>query len=140
MQTRRQSIYEVSVDFLLSIVVNLLGQRVVYGSLATAERMTSFAIVVLVLAYARRILTRRYFNRRTSTEQGQSHWHSALEAGSDTVLGLFITYLLQIGFYGNAATFLRAGGLTVAIYALTMLRRYLLRRLFVRLEMRTTTA
>ena len=140
MQTRWQSTLEVSIDFVLSIGVNLLSQRVVYGVLATPERMTSFAVVVLVAAYARRMGTRRYFNTRVSAGQPQSRWHSALEACGDTILGMVITYGIQIGFYGSAATLVRAGGLTVAIYGLTLLRRYLLRRGFVHLEMRTAAA
>jgi hypothetical protein len=134
MQTRRQATCEVSLDFLLSIVVNLLGQRLVYGTLATAERMTVFAVVVLAVAYTRRMVTRRFFNTLVPVGQRQSPWHSGLEAVSDTVLGLLITYGLQVLFYGAAATVIRAGGLTLGIYGLTMLRRYIIRRLFVRLE------
>jgi hypothetical protein len=134
MQTRRQATLEVSLDFAVSIVINLLGQRVVYSTLATPERMTAFAVVVLAVAYARRMFTRRLFNTLVPAGQRQSPWHSVLEAVSDTVLGLLITFFLQVLFYGAAATVIRAGGLTLAIYGLTMLRRYIIRRIFARLE------
>ena len=74
MQTRRQATLEVSLDFVVSIVVNLLGQRVVYSTLATAERMTVFAVVVLAVAYARRMCTRRLFNTLVPVGQRQSQW------------------------------------------------------------------
>jgi hypothetical protein len=137
MQTRRQATLEVSLDFVVSIGVNILGQRVVYSTLATVERMTVFAVVVLVVAYTRRMLTRRFFNTLVPAGQRQSPWHSVLEAVSDTLLGLLITFCLQVLFYGAAATVIRAGGLTLAIYGLTMLRRYIIRRIFARLEVQT---
>ena len=136
MQTRQQSLLEVSLDFVLSIVVNLYGQWLIYGPLATAERMTTFAVVVLTVSYGRRFATRRTFIALLSHGQRQSRWHSWLEALSDTVVGFLLTMGLQVVFYGPAATIVRAGGLTVAIYGLTMFRRYLLRRIFVRWEVR----
>ena len=39
-----------------------------------------------------------------------TRWHSALEAMSDTILGLLIAYALQVVVYGDAATVVRAGG------------------------------
>jgi hypothetical protein len=134
MQTRQQSILEVSLDFVLSILVNLYGQHLVYGTLATVGRMTSFAVVVLAASYARRMVTRRYFNAIVPHGQRQSRWHSVLETLSDTIAGFLITMGLQVLFYGTAATLVRAGGLTLAIYGLTLLRRYLLRRIFVHWE------
>jgi hypothetical protein len=136
MQTRRQSTLEVSFDFTFSILINLVGQRLFYGTLATAGRMTFFAVAVLGLAYARRYTTRRLFNARVPVGQRQSRGHSALEAVSDTVLGLLIAYALQVAVYGAAATVIRAGGLTAVVYGLTMLRRYAIRRIFVALEAR----
>ena len=137
MQTRWHSTLEVSLDFAFSIFINLAGQRLFYGTLATAGRMTFFAIAVLGLAYARRYATRRLFNAMIPVGQRQSHQYSALEAMSDTILGLLIAYALQVVVYGDAATVVRAGGLTVLVYGLTMLRRYVIRRIFVAHEART---
>jgi hypothetical protein len=39
--------------------------------------------------------------------------------------------------YGEAATLLRASGLTFLVYGLAMLRRYLLRRVFAAWALRT---
>jgi hypothetical protein len=99
--------------------------------------MTLFAIAVLGLAYARRYTTRRLFNAMIPAGQRQSRRQSVLEAMSDTLLGLLIAYALQVVVYGAAATVARAGGLTVVVYGLTMLRRYVIRRLFVAHEART---
>ena len=101
--------------------------------------MTIFAVVLLTLAFLRRWATRRVFNALLASGRRQPRWHSALETISDTVLGFLISYALQVIVYGEAATLVRAGGLTVVIYGLTILRRYVLRRMFVRLEMRTVT-
>jgi hypothetical protein len=54
MQTRWYSTLEVSLDFACSILINLAGQRLFYSTLATAGRMTFFAVAVLGLAYVRR--------------------------------------------------------------------------------------
>ncbi len=139
MQTRRQSALEVFLDLLFGICFNLVGQRLVYGELATADRMTIFAVVLLTLAFLRRWATRRVFNALLASWRRQPRWHSALETISDAVLGFLVAYVLQVIIYGEAATLMRAGGLTVVIYGLTILRRYVLRRMFVRLEMRTVT-
>jgi hypothetical protein len=80
--------------------------------------------------------TRRLFNMLVPHGQRQSRWHSVLETLSDTVAGLLLTMGLQVLFYGPAATLVRAGGLTVAIYVATMLRRYIIGRIFVRWEVR----
>jgi hypothetical protein len=55
----------------------------------------------------------------------------------DTILGLLIAYALQVVVYGAAATVVRAGGLTGLVYGLTLLRRYVIRRIFVAHEART---
>jgi hypothetical protein len=41
-----------------------------------------------------------------------------------------VAITLQRLFYGAAATWAKAGGLTVVLYAITMGRRYALRRVF----------
>ena len=50
------------------------------------------------------------------------------------MLGFLIAIALQVLIYGSAATMARAGGLTALIYVVTLLRRYLLRRIFVRFD------
>jgi hypothetical protein len=134
MQTRGQSRLEVSIDLALSLLVNIGGQFLFYGALATAGRSLSVAALVLGLAVPRRYATRRLFNALLSPDIRQPRWHSWLEVGVDTVFGLSVAIVLQWLFYGPAATWAKAGGLTGIIYAVTMCRRYILRRLF---EMRS---
>jgi hypothetical protein len=42
MQTRAQSTLEVCIDFGFSILVNVGGQRLIYGTAATTTRVTFF--------------------------------------------------------------------------------------------------
>ena len=49
MQTRAQSSLEAFVDFLFSIVMNVGGQRVLYGTVATVGRITFFSSIFLDL-------------------------------------------------------------------------------------------
>jgi hypothetical protein len=130
MQTCRQSRLEVGADFGLSLLVNLVAQFLFYGVLATAGRSLTFAALVLGLAVPRRYATRRLFNALVAPGTRQSRWQSWLEVSVDTVLAIGVAILLQRLCYGPAATWVKAGGLTVAIYALTMGRRYALRRVF----------
>jgi hypothetical protein len=60
-----------------------------------------------------------------------------MESVVDTSLGYGVAVALQMLIYGEAATFLRASSLTFVIYGLTMVRRYILRRLFAALALRT---
>jgi hypothetical protein len=130
MQTCRQSRLEVGADFGLSLLVNLVAQFLFYGSLATAGRSLTFAALVLGLAVPRRYATRRLFNALVAPGARQSRWQSWLEVSVDTVLAIVVAIMLQRLCYGTAATWVKAGSLTVAIYALTMGRRYALRRVF----------
>ena len=82
------------------------------------------------LAVPRRYATRRLFNALVAPGARQSPWQSWLEVSVDTVLAIVMAIMLQRLCYGSAATWVKAGGLTVAIYALTMGRRYTLRRVF----------
>lgn len=129
-QTHRQTRLEVGIDLVFSLCMNIASQLMVYGALATAARSLVFAALVLGLAVPRRYAIRRLFNGLLATGKRQSRWQSGLEVGVDTVLGLCLAILLQWIFYGAAATWAKAGGLTVLLYALTMGRRYLLRRFF----------
>lgn len=138
MQNRLQSILEVGVDFLFSLVINIGGQLVFYRAVATAGRVTLFAALVLSLAFARRFATRRVFEALVPVGTQQRHWQSWVEAIADTALGFAISVALQLLVYGDTATLLSASSLTITIYGLTMLRRYLLRRLFVFLGTRAT--
>jgi hypothetical protein len=137
MQTRAQSTLEVFVDFVCSILVNVGGQLVIYGTAATATRVTFFSSIFLTLVFVRRFATRRFFEALVPPGTRQSRWHSALEALSDTVLGFGIAIILQLLIYGDAATLIRASLLTLGLYGLTMLRRYVIRRLFAALAERS---
>jgi TRAP-type C4-dicarboxylate transport system permease large subunit len=130
MQTRRQSRIEVGADFVVSLVINLVAQFLFYGELATAERSLVFAALVLGLAVPRRYATRRLFNAFVAPGQRQSRWQSWCEVIVDTVLAIVVAILLQRLLYGAAATWAKAGSVTVVLYAVTMGRRYALRRLF----------
>jgi len=46
------------------------------------------------------------------------------------VVGFVIAVILQLLIYGEAATLLRASLLPLGVYGLTMVRRYILRRIF----------
>jgi hypothetical protein len=53
-----------------------------------------------------------------------------VEVGVDTVVAIIIAFLLQRLLYSAAATWTTAGGMTIGLYAITMGRRYALRRFF----------
>jgi hypothetical protein len=128
MQSQWHTHVEVGVDIGLSLLVNLGAQVLFYGALATASRSVPLAVLVIGLAYPRRFATRRLFNRLQPGPQ--PHWQSWLEVVIDTLLAFGVALGLQWAFYGDAATWGKAGGLTGGLYLLTMCRRYLLRRLF----------
>jgi hypothetical protein len=137
MQTRAQSSLEAFVDFLFSIVMNVGGQRVLYGAGATVGRITFFSSIFLAVVFLRRFGTRRFFEALTPAGTRQSRRHSALEVVSDTVVGFGIAVVLQMLIYGEAATLWRAGGLTFGLYVLAIVRRYILRRIFDAVAVRT---
>ena len=130
MQTCRQSRLEVGADFGVSLVVNLVAQLCFYGALATAGRSLTLAALVLGLAVPRRYVLRRLFNAAVAPGTRQSRWHAGLEVLTDTAVALVMALVLQRLCYGAAATLTNAGGLTLALYALTLGRRYVLRRVF----------
>jgi hypothetical protein len=130
MQTRAQSSLEVGIDFGFSLLMNIGAQLLFYGALATAGRSLAVAALVLGLAIPRRYAIRRLFNALLPRNARQPRWQAWLEVGVDTVLGFCVAMVLQWLFYGAAATWAKAGGFTAVVYAITMGRRYLLRRLF----------
>src|SRR5499426_1852791 len=130
MQTCRQSRFEVGADFGVSLLVNLVAQGLFYGALATAGRSLTFAALVLGLAVPRRYAIRRLFNAFVAPGTRQSRWQSWLEVITDTAVAIVMAIVLQRLCYGAAATLAKAGGVTVALYAVTMGRRYTLRRVF----------
>jgi hypothetical protein len=139
MQTRAQSLLEVSIDYVVSILVNIVGQLIFYPAQATMARVTFFSGIFLPLAFGRRWCIRRLFEGWTPWDHQQPRWLSALEAGSDTVLGFGMAVVLQLLIYSEVATILRASSLTVGLYLLTMLRRYVIRRLFVAWALRQSS-
>ena len=130
MQTCRQSRVEVGADFGVSLVINLITQGLFYGALATAGRSLTLAALVLGLAVPRRYAIRRLFNALVTPGTRQTRWQSWVEVGSDTAIAIIMAMVLQRLCYGAAATLTKAGGVTVALYAITMGRRYALRRVF----------
>jgi hypothetical protein len=130
MQTCRQSRVEVGADFGVSLVINLVTQGLFYGALATAGRSLTLAALVLGLAVPRRYAIRRLFNALVSPGTRQTRWQSWVEVCSDTAVAIIMAMVLQRLCYGAAATLTKAGGVTVALYAITMGRRYALRRVF----------
>ena len=130
MQTCWQSRLEVGADFGVSLVVNLMAQLGFYGALATAGRSLTFAALVLGLAVPRRYVLRRLFNADVAPGARQSRWQSWLEVLTDIAVALVIAIVLQRLCYGAAATLTNAGGMTLALYAMTLGRRYALRRAF----------
>jgi len=137
MQTRAQSSLEAFVDFLFSILMNVGGQRLLYGTVATVGRMTFFSSIFLAAVFLRRLGTRRVFEALTPAGTRQSRLHSALEVVSDTMLGFGIAVVLQLLIYGDATTVWRAGGLTFGLYVFAIIRRYMLRRIFDAVAART---
>jgi hypothetical protein len=130
MQTCRQSRLEVGADFGVSLCVNLVTQVLFYGALATAGRSLTLAALVLGLAVPRRYAIRRLFNALVTPGTRQSRWQSWLEVGADTAVAIVMAIVLQRLCYGAAATLTKAGGVTLALYTITMGRRYALRRIF----------
>jgi len=130
MQTCRQSRVEVGADFGVSLVINLITQELFYGALATAGRSLTLAALVLGLAVPRRYAIRRLFNALVTPGTRQTRWQSWVEVCSDTAIAIIMAMVLQRLCYGAAATLTKAGGVTVALYAITMGRRYALRRVF----------
>src|SRR5262252_11121869 len=130
MQTYRQSWVEVRADFGVSLVINLVAQGLFYEALATAGRSLTLAALVLGLAVPRRYAIRRLFNALVAPGTRQSRWQSWVEVCSDTAVAIVMAIVLQRLCYGAAATLTKAGGVTVALYAITMGRRYALRRIF----------
>jgi hypothetical protein len=139
MQTRAQSSLEAFVDLLFSMLMNVGGQRLLYGTVATVGRITFFSSIFLAAVFLRRLGTRRVFEALTPAGTRQSRLHSALEVVSDTVLGFGIAVVLQLLIYGEAATVWRAGGLTFGLYVVAIIRRYVLRRIFDAVAARTVT-
>jgi TRAP-type C4-dicarboxylate transport system permease large subunit len=114
----------------MSLLVNLVAQMLFYGALATAGRSLTFAALVLGLAVPRRYAIRRLFNTLVAPGTQQSRWQSWFEVCSDTVVAIIMAIILQRLCYGAAATLTKAGGVTVVLYAITLGRRYTLRRVF----------
>jgi len=137
MQTRAQSTLEVLADFAFSMLMNIGVQLVFYHAVPTAGRVMLFAVLVLGLAFARRLATRRFFEALVPLGTRQPHWQSVVESIVDTGLGFGVGVALQMLIYGETATLLHASGLTFVIYGLTMVRRYILRRIFAAMALRT---
>ena len=137
MQTHWQSTLEVATDFGFSLLINIGGQLVFYHAVATTGRVTLLTVLILASAFVRRFITRRAFETLVPAGTRQSRWQSVVESAVDTALGFAIAVALQLLIYGEAATLLRASGLTLLVYGLAMLRRCVLRRIFAAWALRT---
>lgn len=120
---------EISLDLGLAVLTNIVAQYLVYAP--TVAQSTSFAVVILGLAYLRRLWTRHVFATFILEDRPQTRRQSGLEVGVDTALAFMVGVGLQLVWYGAAVTWAKAGGLTLVVYTVTLIRRYLLRRIFV---------
>ena len=126
---------EMMVDLGLMILTNALAQWVAYGAAATAPRVSTFALLMIGFALARRYGTRVWFEAWSRRWwRTQPRWHSALEVGTDTVIGLGMAVGLQLLIYGQATSVQYAGGVTLVCYGVLPVRRYVLRRIMERWE------
>ena len=116
------------------ILINVVAQLLVYQSFASFSRVSLFTILILGFAFPRRFAIRRLFNAMLQDGQRQPRWHSVWEVLTDTVVALVFAFAMQLLIYPEAATWARAGSLTILLYLAAMIRRFLVRRLFVRWE------
>ena len=126
-QSRRQSGWEVGIDFAISIAINLSIQAVFLNTF-TLKRGLSFTAMFLLAGFVRRYLVRRGFNWMVGA-QGQSRRMSLLEAVTDTVLAVGVAFAIVRVWY-PAESMPRVSSIFVSVYILTMLRRYVIRRGF----------
>lgn len=127
-QSQRLSRWEVGVDFVFSIVINL-GTQAIFLRSFTLQKGVGFTVVFLTLALLRRYLVRRGFNLLVAPDTGQSRQMSLVEATTDTVIGVAMAFALVLLWYPGEPL-PRISGLIVASYILTLLRRYAMRRIF----------
>jgi hypothetical protein len=127
-QSSRFSRFEIGLDLCLTIVVNYVSQAVFLKAF-TATRALTFTGVTLSCAMVRQYLVRRSFNRFTHPTQGQSQGMSLLETTTDTVLAIAMA-LIMVQLWYRDEPLPRVSALVVAMYLLTLLRRYGMRRFF----------
>jgi len=127
-QSARHSRLEIGLDFCISIAINL-GLQALFLRSFTLSRGLGFTGVFLVLALVRRYLVRRGFNRLVRPGRGQSRSMSLVETGTDTVLAMLMAIGLAVLWY-PAEPLPKLSGVILVSYALTLVRRYVMRRLF----------
>ena len=128
MQSQKLSRWEVGVDFVFSIAINLGTQAIFFHSF-TLTKGVSFTAVFLTLALLRRYLVRRGFNLLVAPGTGQSRQMSLVEATTDTVLAVAMAFGLVLLWYPGEPM-PRISGLILVSYVLTLARRYVMRRIF----------
>lgn len=128
MQSQRLSRWEVGLDFLFSIAINL-GTQALFLRSFTLQKGVGFTGVFLTLALLRRYLVRRSFNLLVAPGTGQSRQMSLLEATADTVLAVAMAFGLVLLWYPGEPM-PRISGLILVSYVLTLTRRYAMRRIF----------
>jgi len=127
-QSQRLSRWEVGVDFIFSIAINL-GTQAIFLRSFTLARGLGFTAIFLTLALLRRYLVRRGFNLLVPPGTGQSRQMSLVEATTDTVFGVTMAFILVLLWYPGEPM-PRISGLILASYVLTLARRYAMRRIF----------
>jgi hypothetical protein len=127
-QSPHQSRWEVGIDFVLGVILNLAIQ-VVFLRTFTWPRGLGFTGALFLLAVVRRYGMRRGFNRLVRLGQAQSWRMSLLEAVTDTVCAIVIAFGLLVSWYPTEALS-RVSGFVGTAYFLTPLWRFILRRGF----------
>ena len=125
---------EVAIDLALMVATNLAAQWVFYHGAVTLERLVVFAALMVAPAGIRRRVTRGVFHR---VWPRQTWWQSLAEVAVDTALGWLYAVGVQLVVYADATTMEYAGGVTLACYGVTLLRRYGLRWVMQRWEERS---
>ena len=133
-QSPRFSRYEVGLDFCLTMVINYLSQAVFLKTFKPSRALT-FTGLFLALAMARRYLVRRFFNCLAHPVTGQSHGMSLIETSADTALAIAMA-LIMLKIWYPEESLPHVSALVVALYGLTFIRRYIVRRLFEWLQKR----
>jgi hypothetical protein len=127
-QSQKLSRWEVGIDFVFSIAINL-GTQAIFLHSFTLQKGVGFTAVFLTLALLRRYLVRRGFNLLVAPGMGQSRQMSLVEATTDTVLAVAMAFGLVLLWYPGEPM-PRISGLILASYVLTLARRYVIRRIF----------
>lgn len=135
-QKRRQSVLESMLNVMLGYVISIASGQVIFPLFGIPVPLSSnlgigvaFAVVSLVRSY----LLRRAFSKATPSYIGQKPWHSVQEV----LLNILIGYVIGVAsgalifpMFGVAMTLSSNLGVTAAFSGVSLVRSYVLRRLF----------